>query len=339
MAIDLYKTRTMLRALETMKPARNFLLDTFFPTVEQSTTEYVDIDIYDGQRRLAPFVNPMSQGKVIEDQGFTTQTFKPPYLKPKVKADTTILTDRAIGTTIYQGGANPQTMAAQKLGKQLADMRDMVTRRMEWMASSALNTGIISVVGEGYNATIDFAMPAAHKITLTSTALWTDAASNPVEALRTWRRTVAQKTGKVPNIAVLGSDVVNAFLKNVEVRAQMDLMRYTIGQVDMTSLGEQGVTYIGNIQGLALYSYDEWYLDSSGNEQPMVPVDKIFLGSTAARTAQHFGLIQDLRAPGAVPFFPKSWEEEDPSVRWLMVQSAPLVAMHESGCFMSIKAV
>lgn len=339
MAIDLYKTRTMLRALETMYPARSFLLDTFFGTVEQSETEYVDIDIYVGKRRMAPFVNPMSEGKLVEGQGFTTQTIKPPYLKPKDKLDTSMLTDRPIGNTIYQTGSTPQSREAAKLGRKLAELRDMVTRRMEWMAANALNTGIITVVGDGFNATIDFAMPAANKVTLTGTALWTDAASDPITNLRNWRRQISQKTGLVPDVAVFGADVVDAFLKNDEVRALMDNRRMEPGAINFANLNEMGVTYVGNIQGLSIYAYDEWYLDTDGNEYPMVPVDKIFMGSTKARTARHFGLIQDLEAPGAVPFYPKSWTVPDPSVRWVMVQSAPLVALHESGAFMSIKAV
>ena len=77
--IDLFETRTLLRAMEQSQPPKTFLLDTFFPVIRQSETDTVDIDIIKGKRKLAPFVAPMHEGKVISNEGFHTDTFKPPY--------------------------------------------------------------------------------------------------------------------------------------------------------------------------------------------------------------------------------------------------------------------
>ena len=90
-----------------------------------------------------------------------------------------------------------------------------------------------------------------------------------------------------------------------------------------------------------LEGYDEWYLDDNGDEQPMMPVDKILLGSTRTRNARLYGAIQDLDAGAdfAVSRYPKSWTEKDPSMRFVMLQSAPLVALLQPDAFMSIKAV
>jgi len=45
MSISLFDTRTMLAALEQMKPAKTFFLDTFFRSVNIAPTKTVDIDI------------------------------------------------------------------------------------------------------------------------------------------------------------------------------------------------------------------------------------------------------------------------------------------------------
>lgn len=340
MSIDMFKTRTMLEALEQMFIPKTFILDTFFKNVETSTTKTVDIDIIKGKRRLAPFVQPTAQGKIVERTGFTTQAFEPPYIKQKMPTKATEILNRLAGNTIYQGNSSPSEQAAKQLGKDLVELIQMIVRREEWMGANALDTGIITVSGEGINATIDFKMAASHKITLTGTALWTDALGTPIKNLRTWKRLVAQDSGLTPDAAIFGSSVIDAFLANADVQKLLDNRRILLGQIDPKTL-PNGATYIGRIEELDIYGYDEWYLDDAGVLQPMVPVDKVWLGSTRARTARHYGAIQDLEAnlTGAVQYFPKSWIEKDPSVQWLMVQSAPLVCPHEIDAFLSAKAV
>lgn len=342
MTISLFQTRRMLRMLEQMKPPRTFLLDTFFPAVETSSSEHVDIDIMKGKRRLAPFVNPRHAGKVVERIGFTTRSYKPPYIKPKMEFNPANLPDRQPGTTVYDEAGSAMDRAATCLARDLREMQEMTTRREEWMASQALNGGVITVTGEGISDTIDFQMAANHKVTLTSTDKWTDAASNPLADFRAWQRRCAQDSGVLPNVAVLGSDVVDAFLANDEVKDQLDTRRADIGMVDVRQL-PNGVTYLGSLfgGGLDIFGYDEWYIsDADGLEYPMVPANKVFLGSTNARTARHYGMIRDLKNGDArVRWFPKSWEEEDPSARWVMLQSAPLVVPHQIDAFLMAQPI
>ncbi len=56
--INIYETRTMLQAIEMMKPVRTFLKDTFFSNVQTHPTEHFDVDYYKGRRKMAPFVSP-----------------------------------------------------------------------------------------------------------------------------------------------------------------------------------------------------------------------------------------------------------------------------------------
>lgn len=327
MSIDIFNTRTMLRALEERRPPKLFLTNTFFPTVETSQTEVVDIDVIRNKRRLAPFVHPLAEGKLVERVGFSTKSFKPPYLKPKMATTAADLLKRAIGESIYSS-QTPAERAAGQLTKDLAEMIDMIWRRVEWMAASALFTDSIVVMGEGVSATIDFGRASSHEITLASGSKWTQSGGDPISDLRDWKSLVAQDTGLVPNVAVFGHDVVEAFLADADVQAILGrFSNLTVTAAMDTANLADGVTYIGRVEGLDIYSYEEWYLDSGGTEQPLVPVDKVLLASTRARRAVHFGAIQDLDAQGlaAVPAFPKSWRTPDPSAQWVMLQSAPIV--------------
>lgn len=327
MSIDIFNTRTMLRALEERRPPKLFLTNTFFPAVETSDTEHVDIDVIRNKRRLAPFVHPLAEGKLVERQGFSTKSFKPPYLKPKMVTTAADLLKRSIGEAVY-ATKTPAQRAAEQLSKDLAEMDDMIWRRIEWMAASALFTDQIVVAGEGVSATIDFGRASSHEITLASGVKWNQAGGDIISDLRDWKSLVAQDTGLVPNICIMGHDVVEVFLADADVVAILGrFSNQTVTAAMDTKNLEDGVTYIGRVEGLDIYSYEEWYLDSNGTEQPLVPADKVLLASTRARRAVHFGAILDLDAGGvaAVPRFPKSWRTPDPSAQWVMLQSSPIV--------------
>ncbi len=342
MTINIYDTRTMLAALEDIPPVNTFLLKTFFPGFKTFDTKHVDIDIVKGKRRLAPFVSPVLEGKVMEKRGYTTRTYTPPYVKPKFVSGAQELLDRAPGQVIYSGNQSNLERAASKLGEELAELDETITRREEWMAAQALFNGSVNVVGDGVNDVIDFGRAADHAVTLTGTALWTDSASKPLDKLREWRRKVIQDSGLAPDAAVFGADVIEAFLNHADVLDKLDNRRVDLGKIDPQVLPE-GVTYYGYIKELALdiYGYDEWYIDDSGNEQPLVPADKVLLGSTRSRNAKLYGMIQDLDAGGnfAVSRFPKSWVKKDPSLRFVMLQSAPLVALLQPDSTLVAKVV
>ncbi len=343
MSIDIFETRTMLRALEERRPPKTFLTNLFFRNVVTSTTEHVDIDIIRNKRKLAPFVNPLAEGKVMDRQGYSTKSFKPPYIKPKMVTTAADILKRAMGENIYSAQTPAQRAAAQ-LAKDLGEMQDSIIRRVEWMCAQVINTGQLTVTGEGINAVINFQRSGANSVTLNSGVKWNQSGGTPVDDLRAWKKIVSQATGLVPNVCIMGSDAVEAFLANDQVKEILNRFANQTVRVNMdtAALAEQGVTFVGVVEDLQIFSYDEWYLDTDNvTELPMVPADRVWLGSTAARTAVHYGAILDLEAAGlaAVPYWPKSWVTPDPSARWVMLQSAPLVVPTQVDAFLSADVV
>jgi hypothetical protein len=342
MAIDLYETRTMLAALEQMLPPKSFLRNTFFSAVETSTTEHVDIDIMKGKRRLAPFVSPKKEGKMVERIGYTTRTYKPPYVKPKMVTNSGDFLKRDVGQVLYGAADSAFSRAAKQVGRDLRELDEIITRREEWMAAQLLQTGQVDIIGDGVNETIDFGMDASHIITLSGTDLWSDTTNaTPLEDLRAWRRLIMQDSGRTPTDVVMGYEAIDAFLAHPKVQASLDTRRIDLGTIDPAQFGS-GVLYYGRIKdvNVDLWVYDEWYIhDATSVETPMLDPTKIIMGDRTARTARHYGAIQDLKANAAVPRFPKSWEEEDPSVRFIMLQSAPLLALHQVDAFACVKVL
>lgn len=334
--ISLFDTRAMLAALEQAKPAKSFFLDTFFRASEVHTTRYVDIDIQKGKRRMAPFVSPKQEGKVITRLGFKTETYAPPYVKPKMVTTAEDILKREMGQTIYQGGATPRQMAERQLGKDLGTMDEMIRRREEWMAAQALLTGKVAIVGDGVDDEIDFSMEATHLPTLTSTDKWDDLTnSQPIEDLEDWSELIAKDSGLTADIIVMGAGAARLFMKNTNVQKMMNIWNFNLGRIEPGQIAP-GVRRLGAIDAVAtIYVYHEWYIDDNGVEQPMMGDKQVLLGSSQARTARHYGAIQDLKANGAVPRFPKSWEVEDPSARFVMLQSAPLPVPHQIDGFLT----
>lgn len=345
MALDIFSTRQMLAALEQMKPARTFFLSKFFPSSNVSNSEYIDIDIYKGKRRMAPFVNPRLEGKVVEKRGYKTFSYKPPYIKPKMVTTAEDILKRTMGQNIYAANMGPNQKAAEEVGKNLAEMEEMITRREEWMAAQILTTGKVVVVGEGVDDEIDFLMESTHLPTLAGAAKWSaPTTAKPIDDLRAWKKIPSQDSGVVPTDVIMGSRALDAFMSCDQVigstggrKGLFDLYRVNIGQIEPRELPD-GVTFVGTITelGLDIWTYDEWYVDEYDNEteKAMMPEDKVLMGSSRARTQRQYGAILDLDATAAVARFPKSWKENDPSARFIMLQSAPLPCLHQVDAFL-----
>ncbi|WP_321367942.1 major capsid protein [uncultured Desulfuromusa sp.] len=342
--VSLFKSRTMMAALDERKGATTFLLRTFFRGEEVFGTKAVDIEIIKGKRRLAPFVAPVVAGKLMEKDGRVMKTFEPPYVKPLKALDPSDLNAPSTGETIYAGGKNHGQRLAEKTGKLLAEADDEIMAREEWMAAQELDTGAVIIQGDGVDTSIDFQMNGTHKITLTGTDLWSDTVnSDPGADIRAWCELNAKDSGVVSGIAVAGTDAMAAFINHPKVTAKLDNKNIEQGKIDPTLLPE-GVTFVGTYRDIGvnvdLYTYQSWYTDDDGNTQPYVPADKFWLGSSAAKNKKLYGMIQDLKAGNfAVKRFPKSWEKEDPSVRYILVQSAPLPALLQPDAFVSAKVV
>lgn len=337
--VDMFATRTMIQALEKMHTPNTALLDLFAKGKNVFTTETVDIDIVKNKRKMAPFVSPVVQGKVVERAGMETRSIKPPYVKPKMVTTAGDFLKRQPGEIIYQGNSDPATRAQMQLGKDLLYLRNLITRREEWMLAQALTTGKVRCTGEGIDMEIDFQMSANHKVTLTGQSLWSDPDSDPIANNAEWRRLLAHDSGYPGDVEIMGTNALNAFLNNANVQKKLDKTKIALGQINVQSM-PQGLTYYGMVDQVDIYSYDEWWVnDADGLSYPMIPENMIVMGSRRARVERLYGAIKDLQATAAVDVFVKSWEEEDPSARILLAQSAPIPAPLDIDAFMFAEVI
>lgn len=347
--MNLFETRTMIPMLEEAKPANSFLRDRFFSDVRAFDTKKVEIDIWKGKRRMAPYVHPKIGGKTVDRQGFRVDEFEPPEVSPDMITTAEDIMNRAPGENVY-GAMSPEERAAEQLGRDLAELDGMITRREEQQAAQALFQGKVLVEGDGYDEEINYwpTVQADQPFTdLTAGSYWNESGSDPLVDLRTARRTIIQDSGVSPIDAVLGQNVVDALMNNDSFTKQLDTRRIDMGIIDPANL-PNGVTYWGYLKGpgLDLWTYDEWYLDENGDEQPMVPVDRVLVGSPNVRTTRAYGAVALFKGNDnppeiyALPRVPDSWSQrKNPAGRIVQIKSRPLAIVHQIGGFHVIKAL
>lgn len=333
--INLFDTRNMIQALRQMLPVKTFLKDNFFPEVSIHNTRNIDIDIKKGKRRLPLYVKREAEGTLVERIGFVTRSYTPPYIKPKMVTTATDFLKRDENRTVYQTDEGPMARAQRRLGEDLSDLEEMITRAEEYQAAQLLQGGILSLKGDGFTDTIDFEVPASHKPVLAGGDLWDSTTEEPLEDLRVWKRLVKKDSGLNITDVIMGTEALDAFLKSPQVVNSLDTRRMDLGTIIPEEMAD-GVTFYGRIRdvGVDLWTYDEWYVDPiSGVETAMVDPKKVIVATRRARTAVHYGAIEDLDANFAMARFAKSWKKDDPSAQMIMVQSAPLVALHQVDAF------
>ncbi|MFQ5510199.1 MAG: major capsid protein, partial [Leptospirillia bacterium] len=323
--MDLFSTNTLTAVVDSLIRPPSFFLDRYFPTIETSETEEIHFDVTDAEERLAPFVSPLLEGKLVESQGFNTKTFKPAYIKDKVVFDPFSPLKRRAGEAIG-GSARPMDRSAANLADALAKQSVRLNRRLEVMAAETLRTGQVTVIGDGFpSQVVNYERNAAHTVTLGVGSKWGDAGISPLDDLDSWATTVLDNSGATATEVVMSPDVWRVFRNNAEVKAILDNRRGGDGS-NLNLVRRIGhATFQGNIGDFDIWVYGGKYKDSAGTRVPILPPGTVMLLSSDADGRRHFGAIRDEEAGfQAREMFPKSWIEKDPSVRYLLMQSAPL---------------
>lgn len=351
--MNLFDTRTMLGMVQEaeFKPS-SFLRDRFFSNVRAFDTAKIDVDIVGaGGRKVAPFVHPKIGGKVIEHEGYTTNSYAAPEVSPWMITTAEELLKRAPGEPIY-GIKSPTERAAEQVGRDLRKLDEIITRREELMCAEALFTGCVTVKGDGYDEVINFwptDTAKQPKTTLADGELWTASgvtAAQIMANLRTVRRTMIKNGGYTPNQIIVGSAVLEAMLEKLQAAGALDNRRVDLGQIDPQHL-PNGVTYWGYLKDSALdvYSYDEWYVNDAGVEAPIVPANMVLMASSVAdATTMAYGCTSVVdKAAGtfemyAAPRIPVSKLSENPDGRIVQIKARPLPIVNRINAFHVIKA-
>ncbi|MDW7785048.1 major capsid protein [Morganella morganii] len=334
--MNIYDTNVLIQVVPNLMTSQNWLLDKFFPNITESDTEEVSIDVDVGLRRLAPFVSPLVEGKLVESRKFQTNSFKPAYIKDKRAPDLRKPIRRQIGERI--GG---QYSAAERemlnLQFELTDQIDMINRRLEWMAASALQTGTVTVTGEGYETqVVDFGRSSDLTIALSGADKWPETVeagktnTKPTDDIEDWAQRMLKESGAVATDIVFTTKSWKAFRLDTSVKDSaitFPALSPFGNQINPGAQIKTGAVYKGRWGNYDLWVYNDWFIDPlDGKEKPMIADGSVIMSGADLMGTRAFGAIIDPAFNyGPMAYAPKSWLQHDPAQRFIMVQSAPLV--------------
>ena len=338
--MDIFSTHVLNRVVEHLDRPASFLLDTFFPSIQTEDSEEIHFDIDKSKPRLVPFVSPLVEGKVVATEGFETRSFKPAYVKDKRRFDPNAPLKRQIGETIG-GNLKPMDRREAALNRSLTNQVENLTRREEVMAAEALRTGKITVSGEDYpTQIIDFQRDPMLTLALTGATRWGEAGVKVLDDIEDWAGMVQIKSGAAARTVVMDPLAWRVFKADEKVERLLELRRGTSNTliIDPILRGQANdkARYVGSVGDFDFWVYNDTYVDDDGVARNMLPEYTVLLASQGMLEGTRcYGVIQDEKAGyRASRYFTKSWLEEDPALRWLLMQSAPLVVPYRpNACF------
>lgn len=342
MAYDMFGTREMTQTVLQLKPVGNFFRSRFFNRpAETHNNLIVDIDIYKGQRKVAPYTKTTSKSKPLARTKYKTGAFTIPYIKISRSLEAVQTQLRSPGENIYSN-RTPEQRAAEQMAKDLQELEESIQRAEELQAAQAITNAKITIKGEEVDAEIDLLRDPLLTFTVAGADLWTAGTADVHAQLRAYAKLVFSKSGFTPNVVLMGTTAMNAFFANAGVRSLLDNRRMTAGNIDSspTTNPYPAARSYGDFAGYDIWEYNEMYLDDADNtEKSFIPDDSIVLASTNMRCVPHYGPIMDFGALVPLRRFAKSIEEQDPSVKTAIIQTAPAFINHDPDATAKIKVV
>lgn len=341
---DLYTLAGIQRRIKT---APTFWLNEFYKRQINFDGKNILFEkVYGDDRKLAPFVVPTAQGRPQKLDGYEMDTFRPAYIKQKDVVDVTMHLERVAGEAL--GGTltidqRRNAVVAELLRRQ----KVKITNTWNWLAARATIDGKVTIKGEDYpEVVVDFRRDAALTKTLTGGAKWDQATANPLADLKESRIAANELSGARISRNIFGANAWELFAQRVDLKEMMNV-NYG-GQNTKVTLIADGygdtLEYMGTIQGTSGQGKIEcWvdttrFVDADGNEQYYLDQNTVVGVSDMMAGVRCFGAIMDADA-GYRPLdtFFKNWRENDPSVEYLLSQSAPLMVPAEPNATYSIK--
>lgn len=348
MAIEIYGTVTLIGVQRRQQVDNLYWLDTFANDQINFETEEVAWERVNPRRRLAPFVSPRAQGRVMRREGSTSETLRPAYVKPKHEVNPFQARARRVGEAIG-GSATLEQRYNAIVAENMAEEANMIRRRWDWMCAQAIVEGVLIVKGEDGDypeVEVDFRRDPSLDVTLVGTAQWGEADADPLGDLNELRTRAFKLGGGRIERLTMGIDAFDRFFADEQVQKLLktDGNRGEASTLSSLSSPDANIEYRGRLSGangqggIDVYTYAGTYHDYDGTEVSVMDSYDVVGTGPNLRLTRCFGAIMDKRAQlRALDMFPKMWDQEDPSQTFTMTQSAPLMAPGEPNASFRIR--
>lgn len=287
MLIDVYRERTTPTSF----------LRSFFMARESATKE-LSIEVQRGTEKIAVDVERGTEGNRNSFSRSTEKIFVPPYYREYFDATELNLYDRLFGST---SDIDSSIFAdfLESVADGLRMLQDKIERSYELQCSQVLETGIVSLEA-GIN--IDFKRKSLSLRDFSGTP-WTGAVDPyvDIETGCNFLRQTGKSGGPIVN-AILGSEVMAAFINNAKVLARGPLTNINLDAIRPPQRNSVGAALFGRITagsyGVNLWTYPEFYDNASGVSTPYINPKKIILLPENPRFVLGFAAVPQLLTTG-----------------------------------------
>ena len=351
MAIDIYRTKTMLAAVRQMTPVTSFLRDRYFPAGagDLFPTEEVLVEYKDASgNRLAPVVMPRKGSISVERDSYYTRKMAPPLVAPSRPLTIDDLNRKGFGEDLFSD-RTPAERQADILIQDLQDFDELHTNREEYIAAKCMfENGYVlrqyaDKYGEGEYTEYEmkFYDEGSNPAVYVPGVKWNESASDKLAALYQMI-SMLTSVGNAASEVLLGADAADALLGDEKLQKLLDLNNYRIGAIEPLQL-PQGAARLGRLivrgRMIDLLTYDGTYVDEQdGKVKPYVPAKQICVTAPGVGRGLYGAVSQIEQSDNQWHSYmgrrvPRYWTEKN--ARELTVSSRPLFIPRTKNPFIS----
>lgn len=268
--------------------------------------DFFEFEVLEGSKGIASFRNPDAPANVSDNTIRKRVTVKLRNLREKrrIKESTIRLLDAP-------GRKGFKEKAATKIARELQDIDNVIMRTWEKYAWDCVTTGTLTLPEHGVDQSYDFGL--TNTVDLTGDALWSAAATaTPLANLLSWSELVTRGAGEQATDVYMTSVAFRHLMASAEVVAKVD----DDSKKEFLRTGK-----LVDIANLTIHLID-WGFDNAGTFNYFLGGEtgnKVIVKAPGPVGFFVDGPAMDSKAPdGLTGKFSKSWEQEDPTGRWLL---------------------
>lgn len=289
MAIDLYNTHTMVRAMELKPKKPTFLRDRYFPSTDKEifATGKVLVEYKDEyERKMAPAVVYLKGGIPVRRNGYSTEYVETPYIAPERPLSINDLEKKQFGETLFSQ-KKPAEREAAILAGDLKDMDDLINAREEWMAAKTLfeNGYMMKQYADEYGGDkyeefeIKFYDEEQNPAVFIPARAWDSKEDGFLDDIFEMAQTLKRRGLRAADL-IIGKEVAAILMKNEFLLKLLDNRSLQLAHIDPKKIPE-GATVLGtvNVLGVSIefIFYAEEIVDEDDARKDLVPRDEICL--------------------------------------------------------------
>jgi hypothetical protein len=338
-------TREVVAVMQQNPKSTNFLRSFFKSTV--APTKFVSVDVQRMGEPVAVDILRGSDGTKYSFGNSTNKSFLPPYWKPYFNATELDVYDTVLGSNSFDNAYVFKQLIDQT-ALNLDRLKQSIERAKELQIAQIFDTGVVTLQA---GDSIDFKRKSGSKVDPGSGNYWTTGATDVFAQIEAGCQFIRKNTNNNTPIfnLIMDSYSLDALLKNTTFLTRQNLFHAAWDNVTGPQRdASTGANFHGTISAGAykvqLWSYDQYYTNSSGTKVGYLPAKKAILVPVDADFVLAHAMVPQLIKPNQpIPapseYFVKEYMDERATGHFFSIESAALAIPVDVDAIYTLKTV